>query len=348
MIWILVSSLLINIFSIFNLFGIDHNIAFTQLIFLLIGIIVFILVRRVGLDYFKKNINYIYWFFIFLFILLFFIGDDIRGSVRWINLYIFNFQPSEFFKIIFILFLAKFFLLTDFDIEKKSYYIKSLLFLLVPFLLVYFEPDFGNAISYIFIFLIMIAFSSIPKKYLIITIFIGILTLPIVWNIMKDYQKQRIVSFIKPNVNQLTSNYNSFQAMITIGSGKFFGRGLGFGTQSKLQFLPENHTDFAYSSLVEQFGFFGGFLILSLYLFILCILFKKIKFLYKNDTIDNKFYFYYLIGFVSYLLFQVCINIGMNLGVFPVAGISLPLISYGGSSLVTYFIGISLLPFDKV
>src|SRR4030066_701944 len=122
MIWILISSLLINIFSIFNLFGIDHKIAFTQLIFLLIGIIVFILIRRVGLDYFKNNINYIYWFFIFLFILLFFIGDDIRGSVRWINLYIFNFQPSEFFKIIFILFLAKFFLLTDFDIEKNSYF----------------------------------------------------------------------------------------------------------------------------------------------------------------------------------------------------------------------------------
>jgi len=348
MIWIIVSTLILNIFSIFNLFGIDHKIALTQLIFLLIGVVIFVLIKRIGIDYFKNNINSLYWIFILLFVLLFFIGDNIRGSVRWINLYIFNFQPSEFFKLIFIFFITKLFLAADFDIEKKTYFFKSLIYVFIPFILVYFEPDFGNALSYAFIYLVMLIYSTIPKKYLLITILMGVLTLPIVWNIMRDYQRQRLISFIKPNVNQLTTNYNSYQAIITVGSGKFFGRGLGFGTQSKLQFLPENHTDFAYSSLVEQFGFFGGSIVISLYFIIFFILIKKIIYFYKNESIDNKFYFYYLVGFFAYLFFQVFINIGMNLGVVPVTGLSLPMISYGGSSLVTYFIGISLLPLDKV
>ena len=345
---ILITKLLLNIFSFFNLFGIDHKIALSQLIFFLIASLAYLIIKRIGFEYIKNNINIIYWLFILFFILLFVIGDNIRGSTRWVNLYFFNFQPSEFFKIVLIIFLTKFFTLADFDIEKKTYYLKSLFFLAVPFLLVYIEPDLGNAMSYLAIFFIMILFSSIPKKYLFYTVLIGLLFLPLTWNLMRDYQKERIFSFIKPGINQLSSNYNSSQAIITIGSGKFLGRGLGFGTQSKLKFLPENHTDFAFSSLVEQFGFLGGFIILSLYFILILSLIKKTLFLYKNKSVDNNFYFYYFIGFIVYLIFQVSVNIGMNLGVFPVTGISLLLISYGGSSLVTYFIGISLLPVDKV
>jgi rod shape determining protein RodA len=348
MIPILLSTLILNIFSFFNLLGIDKGLVITQLTFFIISILAFFIFKKIGLQNIKKNINAIYWLFIILFLLLFIFGERIRGSTRWFDLYFFNFQPSEFFKISLILFFSKFFVTTDFDIEKKSYFFKSLFYIFIPFILVYFEPDFGNAISYIFIFFIMILFSSIPKKYLFYSILIGLLFLPISWNFMKDYQKQRIISFIKPEINQLTSGYNSSQAIITIGSGKFLGRGLGYGTQSKLNFLPESHTDFAFASLIEQFGFFGGFIILILYFILIYSLIQKTLFFYNNKTIDNHYYFYYLLGLTSYLIFQISINIGMNLGILPITGISLPFISYGGSSLVTLFIGISILPTDKV
>jgi len=190
-------------------------------------------------------------------------------------------------------------------------------------------------------------FSKIPKKFIINTFFVLLITLPILWGVLKDYQKNRIISFIVKTENVTESNYNLVQSIISIGSGKFLGRGLGYGTQSKLAFLPENHTDFAYSALTEQFGFVGSFTILFLFLLICIELLKLIMKLSSNHTLSSSFYLYYSIGFLSYFTFQVFVNIAMNLGSFPIAGVALPMISYGGSSLSTYVLGIVLLPFDK-
>ena len=134
------------------------------------------------------------------------------------------------------------------------------------------------------------------------------------------------------------------QAIITVGSGKFIGRGLGLGTQSRFFFLPENHTDFAFSSLVEQFGFLGGLIVIILYLIMAALLVKRLlSFYFLRDPVDKR-NFLYLAGFLSYLIFQFLINIGMNLGLFPITGIALPFISYGGSSFVALMIGMALLP----
>lgn len=348
MLSILISSIFLNIFAFFNLLGINTEYAFTQLGFIIFAAVLFIIVKSLGLDYFKKNYKLFYWIFIFLLLLVFLIGDEVRGSKRWINLYFLNFQPSEIFKIIFIIFISKFLSLYEEDLEKRNTFILSLIFLLIPFFIVFKQPDLGNALSYVVIFFAILLFSKMPKKYLLNFILILFITLPIGWNLLKGYQKQRIVSFFIETENIQGSSYNIIQSKISVGSGKFLGRGLGYGTQSKLSFLPESHTDFAFSSLAEQFGFLGSFTILFLY-FLICLSLIKIilKLLAQSNTINN-FYLYYTVGFLSYLTFQIFVNIAMNLGSFPVAGVSLPMISYGGSSLSTYALGIALLPFDKV
>ena len=170
------------------------------------------------------------------------------------------------------------------------------------------------------------------------------MAVPLCWKVMKNYQRDRIVSFFNPNLDRQGTAYNMTQAIITVGSGKFAGRGLGLGTQSRLFFLPENHTDFAYSSLVEQFGFIGGFTVIVLYLTIAFYLIRKLMVYYYLKDPADKAKFLYLVGFFSYFIFQIFINLGMNLGLFPVTGIALPFISFGGSSLVAVLIGIALIP----
>ena len=345
---ILISSIALNIFAFFNLLGVNSEFAFAQLGFILFAVVLFLIVKTLGLGFFKRNYKLFYWVFIFLLLLVFIIGDEVRGSKRWIDLYFLNFQPSEFFKIIFIIFLSKFLSLYEDDLEKRNTFILSFIFLLIPFFIVFKQPDLGNALAYVVIFFTILLFSKIPKKFIINTFLILLITLPIGWNLLKGYQKERIVSFFIETKNVQGSSYNIIQSKISVGSGKFLGRGLGYGTQSKLAFLPESHTDFAFSSLAEQFGLLGSFTVLFLFFLICLSLIKLILKLFSQGSTLNSFYLYYTVGFLSYLAFQIFVNIAMNLGSFPVAGVSLPMISYGGSSLSTYALGIALLPFDKV
>jgi rod shape determining protein RodA len=344
---IIISSILLNIFSFFNLLGINQDLAFTQLWFFIFSTVLFLIIRVFDIEYFKKNYKFFYWVFIILLLGTFLVGEEIRGSKRWIDLYFFNFQPSEFFKIFFMIFIARFVSLKEDDIDRRKTFAYSLLFLIIPFFLVFRQPDLGNALSYVVIFSSIILFSKIPKKYILTSVLITLLSLPIGWNVLKEYQKQRVVSFFIEKEDVKGTNYNMVQSMIAAGSGQFLGKGLGYGTQTKLFFLPESHTDFAYSSLTEQFGFLGGFSVLLLYFQICLKVYKAIiKNYYKANS--DSFYTYYCIGFLSYLIFQIFVNISMNLGSFPVAGISLPIVSYGGSSLATYALGIALLPIDRV
>jgi len=197
---------------------------------------------------------------------------------------------------------------------------------------------------YFFIFATMLTFSNFSKKYLGYLVGLIIFLSPIGWLLLKDYQKLRILSFISPHLDVQGSAYNMIQAVITIGSGMFFGRGLGLGTQSRLFFLPENTTDFAFASLIEQFGFFGGFFVLIFFTAITIYLVKKtIYFHYQGPDEDQK-KFLYCMGILTYFVSQTIINLGMNMGIMPVAGITLPLISYGGSSVIALLMGFALIP----
>ena len=341
---IIISSMLLSVFGLFNLFGLNHNLFFRQLIYLIIGFLGYYFLKSVGSHFFRINSKFFYWLFIGILLITFIVGLEVRGSKRWLNFYFFNFQGSEFFKVFFILFLAE--LLTIKNILANSFFnfIKIFLYFLIPFIIIFKQPDLGNAMVYFFIFIVLIMFSTVPKKYLTYLIGLIISLTPIGWFLMRDYQKARILSFINPNLDTQGTAYNMIQAVITIGSGMFFGRGLGLSTQSRLFFLPENTTDFAFASLVEQFGFFGGFFVLIFFTLIIIHLVQRTIYFYYQKTEDGQKKFLYCLGILTYFVSQTIINLGMNMGIMPVTGIALPFISYGGSSVIAILLGLALLP----
>ncbi|OGK10041.1 hypothetical protein A2767_00205 [Candidatus Roizmanbacteria bacterium RIFCSPHIGHO2_01_FULL_35_10] len=341
---LLLPSFFLSLIGFFNLFGIKQSLAISQLFFVLAGFLAFFIVKKIGRNFFADNSGLFYWLLVGTLVITFIVGLEVKGSRRWLDLYLFNFQGSEVFKAFFILFFA-FYLVKDFRLENSmSVFLRSLLYFLLPGLIIFKQPDLGNAAVYFFIFVTLILFSEMPKKYVLYFCILLIISLPVGWHFMKNYQKDRIASFLNPHVDSQGTAYNMTQAIITAGSGKFIGKGLGLGTQSRFYFLPENHTDFAFSSLVEQFGFAGGITVIILYLVIFYLLIMRLfHFYYARDEVDKR-KFMYIIGFLSYFVFQILVNIGMNLGLFPVTGIALPFISYGGSSLVATMIGMALLP----
>lgn len=343
MIALLLPSILLFIFSLFNLLGIKQNLFINELTFFGFAVIAFIIVKKIGRPFFNLNAYFIYWFFIFLLVFTYIIGFEAKGSKRWIDLYFFNFQPSEFFKVFFAFFMAHILAKRSSYINELGVFLISLIYFIIPTFVIFMQPDLGNAMVYVVIYISILLFAYIPKKYLVYMLLCFIIMLPPGWLVLKDYQKARITSFLNPH-DISGDSYNMIQAVITSGSGQFTGKGLGLGTQSRLYFLPENHTDFAFSSLVEQFGFVGGITVIILFFFIITAMIRKLVGLYKKTDAESREGFLYTIGFMSYILFQIIINIGMNLGMVPVAGIALPFISYGGSALIAVMVGLALLP----
>jgi len=340
---VLIPSIFISIFSLFNLFGINQSLFLKQLLFLGVSYIGFFVVKSIGFNFFKINSKFFYWLFVIILIVTFIVGIEVKGSKRWLDLYFFNFQASEFFKLFFIFYLSEFLSEKNFFENNLLYFLKSILIFIPPIFIIFKQPDLGNASVFIFIYLTLILFSKIPKKILASFFLLISLLLPFSWFFLKNYQKNRILSFFSPHLDTQGTAYNMIQAVITIGSGRFFGRGLGLGTQSRLFFLPENTTDFAYASLVEQFGFFGGFLLIIFFGIIIYVLIKKIlKYFSKNDRDSQQRYLFY-IGILIYFVTQIFVNIGMNMGLLPIAGVALPLVSYGGSSALAFLITLALL-----
>lgn len=344
MIGIILAATFLYAFSIFNILGIRRGLVLNQLFFAAVAVGAYILVKKIGRPFFRRNAHLFYWLFIVILLITYIIGLEVKGSRRWIDFFFFSFQGSEFFKIFFILFLAEFLSKTHKNISKLLLFVISVFYFILPTFIIFKQPDLGNALVFFFIYFTLLLFSQLPKKYFAYCSVAVAAFLPIGWFFLHSYQKDRILSFINPHLDQQGTSYNMIQAIITTGSGKLFGHGLGLGTQSRLAFLPENQTDFAFSSLVEQFGFVGGFIVLALFASFIYYIVKKLLAHYGQKDEDEKANFLYTLGFVAYLFFQILVNIGMNLGLFPVAGIALPFISYGGSALVAIAIGLALLP----
>ena len=187
--------------------------------------------------------------------------------------------------------------------------------------MVFIQPDLGSTLTLVSIWVGILFVSRVSVKKIIVLILIAALVIPVGWTFLRDYQKQRIVGFLNPQTDPLGRGYNLIQSTIAVGSGEILGRGLGRGTQSRLQFLPEFRTDFIFASIAEEWGFLGCFVILSLYMYLL------VFFLRLASQIDDNFSFLIIIGVFSMLLFQVFVNVGMNIGIVPITGITLPLIS---------------------
>lgn len=266
-------------------------------------------------------------------ILPYLFGTITRGSVRWIPLGSFTIQPSEIIKPFLCLFVAWYW-------GRRSYshanFLKLFLFFLPFFILIFFQPDLGSMLVVLSIFAGTLLYSGIQTKQLIIFFIIAAGLLPLFWFSLKDYQKTRISHFLNPMSDPLGKGYNQIQAKITVGSGRLLGLGLGKGSQSHLFFLPEKHTDFIFSSMAEEFGFLGSTLLILLYLFLFLRLIKiGVKCLNKES-------FLLVMGIFFGICFQTTANIGMNLGLLPIAGITLPLFSYGGSSMAATMIGLGI------
>ncbi len=330
---ITISIFLLLSIGILVIWSSSAQLAFQQTIFAVIGMIAYLFISQFDYRAIKNAIRPIYFFLILLLAVVLVIGLEIRGSTRWISIGFVNIQPSEFIKPALILFLA------DFWSKNKPTWgniFKSLLWISLPVFLIFKQPDFGTTMTLGVIWTGMVFAAGISIKKIITLLMIFLLVVPMVWLNLHGYQKDRVTSFMSPEKDPLGVGYNLIQSTIAVGSGQILGRGLGQGTQSRLQFLPEFRTDFIFASIAEELGFLGSTLILGIYLFLIGYSLKV------SIKISELFGFLIIIGAVSVLIFQITVNIGMNMGILPITGITLPLISYGGSSMIATLIILGL------
>jgi rod shape determining protein RodA len=318
----------------------DGNFFGRQLIWIVVALIAFFVSSMIDFRVLKRTsvIVGLYGLSTLALIALFLIGSVTNGAKSWIDFGFFSIQPSDPAKLILILLLAKYFSRRHIEIANIRHIIVSGIYTAIPFLLVAMHPDLGSAMTIFFIWFGMVLFSGISKKHLALVFIIGSLVFFGAWQLVfKDYQKKRILNFITPSADVRGSGYNARQAMITVGSGQLFGQGIGYGTQSRLQFLPEYQTDFIFAAFAEEWGFVGVIILLGLFGLIIA------RILYIASKGEANFEILFGIGLAIFFMSHLIINIGMNIGLMPVTGIPVPFMSYGGSHLVTEFIGLGLL-----
>ena len=284
-----------------------------------------------SLDYrfFRKNSSVIYLLAVIMLVAVLLFGVQIRGSTRWFDLGFFNFQPAELSKLALIVLLAKYFQVQRPFLKKFRFVILSFAYAALPAILIMQQPDLGSALVLFAIWGGMLLFSPVPKRYLLYLLIIFLIVSAVSWNfVLHDYQKDRVHTFLEPTLDPQGRGYNVIQSMVAIGSGGLGGRGLARGLQSQLRFLPERQTDFIFASTVEELGLLGGALIL------LCLGFMLFRIIAILRRTPDTFGAMLAAGIFFLFLSQAVINIGMNLGLLPVTGITLPFVSYGGSSLM--------------
>lgn len=264
------------------------------------------------------------------------IGKVRLGAQRWISIGGFILQPSEITKVFIILVLARMLSSLQQYRDKFRFVLIPLAVMALPLGLIVVQPDLGTTMVCVPVVLTMLYLAGARLKHLILLLLVGMLSMPFLWHKLHDYQKNRILIFLNPNLDPLGAGYTAIQSKIAVGSGGFSGKGWCKGSQTQLNFIPEKHTDFIFSVVAEERGFIGGIVVIAFYwLLILCAVNAAIQ---SNDTVGRL-----ICGGVGALFFvQVMINIGMTVGVMPITGVPLPLISYGGSSFLTSMVAIGL------
>tara|TARA_X000000950_G_C13903058_1_gene655641 strand:- start:925 stop:2055 length:1131 start_codon:yes stop_codon:yes gene_type:complete len=328
---------LVMIYSATNLDGLEATRS--QFFKLLLGFGIMFTVSIININFWQKNCFIFYFLGLILLIYATYYGLIGKGSRRWINLFGINFQPSEIMKILVILSLAKFF--DEKKIESLRDYIFlifPILLLLIPFFIILQQPDLGTALILLMLGFVVFFIIGLNLNFFLIGFILIIALSPILWNLLHDYQKQRLLTFFNPYADPLGTGYHIIQSEIAIGSGGFFGKGWLKGTQSHLDFLPEKKTDFIFSMLGEEFGFIGSLSVIGLFILI-CILGYII-----SVNIEKNFFSKILgLSIITNFFLSGALNMAMVMGLTPVVGITLPLVSYGGSAMITFFFGFGLL-----
>lgn len=328
----------VGIFSVYSAtFRGTTDYAQKQLIWGLIGIIVFFLTMRLGYRFFL-NISYTFYIItVVLLVWVLFFTDARSGANRWISMGPFALQPSEFAKMATILMLANFLAGRNPGSKHFQHLVLTVLFVGMPAFLILKQPDLGSCLVFCPI-LIAILFSwGVKFRYLIGCFILGAASLPFLWHALKPYQQKRLLVFLDPSIDPIGASYTAIQSKIAVGSGGLFGKGWLQGTQTQLDFVPEHHTDFIFTVIAEEFGFVGAIFIIILFALLIAYSFQIMR-----HTTDHRAKLL-AIGVIGFFSFQVIINIAMTIGLAPITGITLPFLSYGGSSLLATFFAYGLL-----
>ncbi|MDD5440040.1 MAG: rod shape-determining protein RodA [Candidatus Omnitrophica bacterium] len=315
----------------------SESFVMRQLISLALGLILGLVVFSIDYRKLVDAAYLLYGLSLFILMVTFFIGERRLGATRWVQIGMFSFQPSEFVKITFILALAAFLGRRKEYIQSTATIAGALLLIGPAFALIVIQPDLGTALILVPAMLAMVYVAGVNGRMVAALMAGGICVSPFFWHLLKAYQKKRLLVFLNPDLDPLGAGYTIIQSKIAVGSGQLFGKGWLAGTQSQLNFLPERHTDFIFSVVGEEWGFVGACVLLALYF---VILYRGIRIAEMNYDLYGKVI---AVGLVSLLGFQVIVNIGMTIGLLPVVGVTLPFISYGGSSLVVSILNVCLL-----
>jgi rod shape determining protein RodA len=346
--WILIISVLflvgIGLLSIYSssLGQGDFSNFYKQIVFLGIGFLVMIIVSFFDWRL-LRNDPYLILIFYFIGILalvgLLFFAPEIRGITGWYVIGPISIDPDQFVKIILIILLAKYFSSRHIEMYKVRHILLSGFYIFLPATLIFFQPDFGSVLILLLIWLGILIVSGIQLRHFLILLLCGLLSFALSWYfLLLDYQKERVMTFIAPYVaDPLGAGWQGTQARIAIGAGGFLGQGIGQGSQTQHGFLPEVQTDFIFASIAEELGLIG---ISILFLLFLILIWRIIKIAILTKTNFSRLF---ALGFIILLIVQIFIHIGMNLGLLPIIGLSLPLVSYGGSGLIAVFFGLGIL-----
>ena len=318
----------------------EGNFAQKQILWLGISSIAFFGASMIDWRFFRRTlaVTGVFAVAVFLLLALLVAGSVFKGAQSWFDLGAFAFQPTDFAKLSLIFILAKYFARRHVEIAHMKHIIITALYALIILILIFIQPDFGGAIIIALIWLGMVLVSGISKKHLSAIFFIGIAFSMFFWNFgFKDYQKQRIISFLNPLADIRGAGYNAYQSTVAVGSGELLGKGIGLGSQSKLKFLPEYRTDFIFAAYAEEWGFLGVLLIFSLYG---VVVWRVLTLALKGET---NFEILYGLGLSIFFISHFVVHVGINIGLLPVTGITLPFMSYGGSHLLFEYLALGIL-----
>lgn len=341
--WIMIGALIpILLAGLFTMNSfLETNFFFDrQIISIIVSVLVFLFLSFFDFKFLRRSgiVTILYIIVVVLLLLLFVLGSIFSGAQSWFSFGAFSLQPSEFAKLALIILLAKYFSRRHVEIKNIRHVVVSGAYAGLVFLLVLLQPDFGSAIIVFAIWFGMVMVSGISQKHLLLVFAVGALSVAFLWGfVFQDYQKQRILTFIHPLEDIQGAGYNAYQSKITVGSGEVFGKGLGYGTQSRLKFLPEYQTDFIFAAFAEEWGFGGVLILFSLYGI---LIWRIIANAIRGAT---NFEILFGVGLAVMIVAHLFVHIGMNIGIMPVTGITIPFMSYGGSHLLATFIGLGIL-----
>ena len=312
-----------------------------QMVWMGIGILALIVFISFDYIWLARIAIPVYLIGLFLLFIVLVAGRTGMGAQRWISLGPLSFQPSEFFKLMFIIMLANYYSFSREPLNTAGLLRVFFFVVFLPFLLLFKQPDLRTGIVVLLIFMSVSLAKGLQKKVIALIVIIGVVSTPflgsIMWTGLKDYQKNRIIAFIEPEVDPSGIGYHINQSKIAVGSGEFFGKGYLQGTQGPFRFLPEKHTDFVFSVFAEEWGFAGSIFLLSLYLFLI------MRGLDTARKAKDDFGRLLALGITFMFCIYFFVNIGMTLGMMPVVGIPLPFMSYGGTALLSNYISIAVL-----